>query len=299
MLVPVAILLLAATLGAAALMPAVLSGRGQRSEVGELTSDPPTSERLARDSAFLKTARPGGFVASGGDVAKAPVPVVDGWAEQMFTAGLVKDFGKVPHGTRLFHRFAVTNVHAVPVEITGLRASCGCIQATRAKRILQPGESSTIDVSMDTREFAGTDTETIRVAVGPNPVSTCELSVSAVSRSDVLCVPDRIAFGTVARGQPSVRSTDIEYQAAADWKIEEVTIPKGLPVEATLREIARRPARASYRLTVTLKPDARTGRIRDYVYLRTNRKGDPPLPVMVTANIVAGSLEQGAGRKQP
>jgi hypothetical protein len=293
-LASVALVLLAATLGAAALMPAALREmskvEGRRSNETTSTFDTRRSTLLAKDSAFLKKARLSGFVASGGEVAKTPVPVFEGWAEQMLTAGLVKDFGAVPRGTRLFHRFPVTNVHAVPVEITGLRASCGCIQATRAKRILQPGESTTIDVSLDTREFMGPNTETVRVAVGPNPVSTCELTVSAVSRSDILCVPDRIAFGTLDQGQTSMRSTDIEIRGAGDplaggWKIEEVTIPKDLPVQATLRETARRPARVSYRLTVTLKPDARTGRIRDYVYLRTNRKGDPPLPVMVTANV--------------
>ena len=249
---------------------------------------------VAKDAAYLKKALPSRFVVSRDEVAKTPVPVVNGWAEQMFTAGLVKDFGAVPHGTRLFHRFPVTNVHAVPVEITGVRASCGCIQATRAKRILQPGESTTINVSFDTREFGGPDTETVRVAVGPNPVSTCDLAISAVSRTDVLCVPDRIAFGTLARGRSSVRSTDIEYRGGADREIEGVTIPKDLPVEATLTRDPqagapgtpdRRTGGVSYRLTVTLKPDARTGRIRDYVYLRTNRKDDPPIPVMVTANV--------------
>ena len=321
---PVALVLLAATLGAAALMPAALremsKAEGRMSNEAASTFDIRHSTLLAKDSAFLKRAPPSGFVASGRpapgfedvycragtrhanainiagcrvgrEVAKIPVPIVEGWAEQMFTAGLVKDFGAVPQGTRLFHRFPVTNVHAVPVEITGLRASCGCIQATRAKRILQPGESTTIDVSLDTREFAGPDTESVRVAVGPNPVSTCELTVSAASRSNVICVPDRIAFGTLAPGQTSVRSTDIEYRGAGDplaggWKIEEVTVPKNLPVEATLRETARGPAMVSYRLTVTLRPGARTGRIRDYAYLRTNRKRDPPLPVMVTANVL-------------
>ncbi len=215
----------------------------------------------------------------------------------MFPAGLTKDFGPVPHGSRLFHSFPVTNVHAVPVEITGVRASCGCVKATRAKRVLQPGESTTIDVSLDTREFTGPDKETVRVAVGPSPVSTCDLAITADSRSDVLLVPDRISFGTVARGQTSSLSIEVEYRGAADWKIEEVIVPKELPVVATLRETVRRPGRVAYRLTVTLKPDvgrapsrsdgrlAGPGRIRDYVYLRTNRKGDSPMPVMVTAYV--------------
>jgi hypothetical protein len=282
-LAPMFLVMLAAAAGMAALMPAIMNGFA-----GPVTDNEKVDRAVAKDSAFLQKARRGGFQRSRDQVSKAPLPFIDGWAEQMFPAGLVKDFGTVPHGTRLFHSFPVTNVHAVPVEITGLRQSCGCVQATRAKRVLQPGESTTIDVSLDTREFTGQDTETIRVAVGPTPVSTCELSVSAVSRTDVLLVPDRIAFGLVTRdpGVPgSPLCTEIEHLGGADWKIEEVVVPKELPVEATLRETLRRPGKVAYRLTVALKPDAPAGRIRGYVNLRTNQKSDPPLPVMVTATV--------------
>jgi len=65
------------------------------------------------------------------------------WAERMFTGGLSKDFGAVPFGTRLCHRFELTNIYSVPVEITGLRVGCGCVTATPGQRILQPGESTT------------------------------------------------------------------------------------------------------------------------------------------------------------
>jgi len=36
-----------------------------------------------------------------------------GWAEKMFKDGLTHDFGTVPHGAQLFHRFTMTNIYAV------------------------------------------------------------------------------------------------------------------------------------------------------------------------------------------
>ena len=111
------------------------------------------------------------------------------------------------------------------------------------------------------------------------------LKVSAVSQTDVVFKPDRVSFGTVARGQASVQSMDVEYNGTLDWKIEEVIVAKELPFEATLSELVRRPGKVGYRLTVTLKDDAPTGRIRDYIYLRTNQTDVPPVPVLVTATV--------------
>ena len=220
------------------------------------------------------------------DETTAPAPE---WAERMFPTGLNKDFGEVPFGTKLVHRFEVTNIYAAPVEITGLRVGCGCVTASSGKRVIQPGESTTIDVTMDTRQFTGPDTQTVRVGFGPDPRSRCVLKVSAVSQTDLVFKPDRVGFGTVAHGHGSVQSIDVASHGALDWKIEEVIVAKELPFTAKLHELPHRAPSGSgkvgYRLTVTLKDDAPPGRIRDYIYLRTNQTGIPPAPVLVTATV--------------
>lgn len=45
------------------------------------------------------------------------------WAEKLFggQANLHHDFGAVPHGARLHHDFVITNIYAVPIEITSVR----------------------------------------------------------------------------------------------------------------------------------------------------------------------------------
>ena len=111
--------------------------------------------------------------------------------------------------------------------------------------------------------------------------------MSAVSQTDVVFKPDRVSFGTVACGQASVQSMDVEYNGALDWKIEEVIVAKELPFEVTLSELVRRPGKVGYRLTVALKDDARSGKIRDYIYLKTNQIDAPPVPVLVTATVQA------------
>ncbi|NBY00703.1 MAG: DUF1573 domain-containing protein, partial [Planctomycetes bacterium] len=52
------------------------------------------------------------------------------WADKMFKDGLVHDFGVVPKGAQLFHRFTITNIYAVKMEIVNIRSGCGCTSAT-------------------------------------------------------------------------------------------------------------------------------------------------------------------------
>src|SRR5687768_16284640 len=51
---------------------------------------------------------------------------------------IVKDFGSVPHGTLCVHRFPITNIYDVPVQVIYIRRSCGCLQAYPPEKILQP-----------------------------------------------------------------------------------------------------------------------------------------------------------------
>src|SRR5947209_7555314 len=59
-----------------------------------------------------------------------------GWAEKMFKEGLTHDFGTVPRGAQLFHKFTITNIYAVRMEITQVKSGCGCVTATATKRVL-------------------------------------------------------------------------------------------------------------------------------------------------------------------
>src|SRR4051794_5552632 len=90
-------------------------------------------------------------------LALAPTaPAQDGWAAKVFTpdaggkppAG--HNFGTVPKGAQLQHRFPVTNIYAVPLQIQ-TRVSCDCVSVTASPQTLQPWESGTLDIAMDTR----------------------------------------------------------------------------------------------------------------------------------------------------
>jgi hypothetical protein len=208
-----------------------------------------------------------------------------GWAEKMFKDGMAHDFGNVPRGAQLFHRFPITNIYAVRMEITGLSSGCGCVTAVPSKRVLEPRESAYIDVSMDARRFTGPKTVGVRVTVGPEYVSSAEIKVSATSRADVVFNPNEINFGNVVRGQAPTQTIDIEYAGPLSWQVTEVVVAKEQPLEVANKELYRRPGQVGYQLRVTLKSDAAGGAFKQLIYLKTNDPASPLVPVLVEAAV--------------
>lgn len=211
------------------------------------------------------------------------------WAEKMFKGALTHDFGTVPRGAKLVHNFTLTNIYAVQMDITAVKAGCGCVSASAAKKSLAPRESTTIEVRMDTGRIPpGTKTVGVRVTVGPEFTSSAELKVSATSRADVVFNPGQVSFGAVSRGAAPSQTIDVEYAGALDWKVEEV-LAKDVPFTVTHKELYRRKAKGvnqvGYRLQVTLNKDAASGPQKHNVYLKTNDPSAARVPVLVEANV--------------
>jgi hypothetical protein len=223
------------------------------------------------------------------------------WLDKMFQGQLTHNFGSVPHGAQLHHRFPMTNIWAVPLELTNVRVSCGCVTATPSTRILQPRESGYLDITMDARRFTGPKTVTIYVTVGPQYTATSALQVSAHSRADIVFNPGQISFGVVPRGQTPVQVIDVEYAGVLDWRVHEVDRGTA-PVDVTLEQLYRQPGRVGYRLRATLKADAPAGLLKQELVLKTNDPASPLVPVLVEAMIQApltvkpGLLKLGSPR---
>ena len=210
------------------------------------------------------------------------------WADKMFRGTTVHDFGSVPRGAQLYHRFPMTNIWAVPLELTNVRVSCGCVTAMPSARALQPRESGYLEITMDARRFTGPKTVTIYVTLGPQYTSTATLRVSANSRADVVFNPGEVNFGVVQRGQtPAPQQViEVEYAGVLDWQILEVD-RGGAPLDVALEQWYRQPGRVGYRLRLSLKPDAPAGLFKRELFLKTNDPASPLVPVLVEAVVQA------------
>lgn len=208
------------------------------------------------------------------------------WADKMFKGETTHDFGSVPRGAQLFHRFKLTNIYAVRLEIIQTRTSCGCVTMTPSAQALASREEGFLDIIMDARRFTGPKTVNIYITVGPEFVSTATLQVSAHSRADVVLNPGQVSFGVVPRGQAHAQALDVEYAGVLDWRVTEVEKPAAW-LDVSFKEQYRRPGQVGYRVAVTLKPDAPPGALKQELFLKTNDPASPLVPVLVEATVQA------------
>src|SRR5205085_1872237 len=152
--------------------------------------------------------------------------------EQPAPPVIAHNFGDVPHGTLCVHKFTVTNIYDVPMQITEVRKSCHCLDFVPMTKVLQPNESADFTVTMNSGKFIGVNAQTFYITFGPKYISTAVIRVQANSRTDVSVVPGAVAFGTVAQAvKAPTQSVMVKYGGKTrDWKLTEVVTPPG-PLE--------------------------------------------------------------------
>lgn len=213
-------------------------------------------------------------------------------AKELFPEGTTHDFGQVPGKTTLFWQFRMKNRWAADLKIDGIRASSECITATSSTDRLKPGESATIDVTLDTRKFSGPKKVSVYVA---GTRFTATLSISAHAREDLFVTPCRIDFGTVRAlraDQAEILRMEVEYYGSLkDWKILGIGGHRA-PVKVKIEEVLRKPTNLEeskflvrYLLHFSLDKNAPAGKHRWLIPVRTNDVATPILPILVDANL--------------
>ncbi len=207
-----------------------------------------------------------------------------GWANTVF-AEKSHDFGPVPRGGIVRHPFVLTNRLNVPISITNLRVSCGCTSGTASASVVPPGKTATVEAQMDTRNFVGRKSTTLFVAVmaGAEQVEI-GLGVSSLILSDVVLNPGSVDFGMIGRGQSPAQVLSIDRIGKPDWRITKM-VSGSKALNASLQETKRVNGEVGYQLTVSLKPDAPAGIVRDEIRLVTNDPETPGIPVWINGQV--------------
>jgi hypothetical protein len=214
------------------------------------------------------------------------------WADKLFGGAVTHDFGVVPRGAQLKYSFKMVNIYKVPLTITDVRVSCGCVKAEPTTKVLQPNESGQVNITMDARQFNGQKSVRIYITVGPQWISTAALTVLANARGDVVFSPNEIDFSTTQQGEKPARSIDVEYAGTfGDWRVTEIVKNSSAPFDLKVEELPRGAggvARRGYRIVATVKPDAPAGTFKQEVILKTNDPSNSALTFQIVGNVQAG-----------
>lgn len=189
------------------------------------------------------------------------------------------DAGTVHVGAALAHPFAFRNTGSERVEITDLRASCGCLTPHLDKRVYAPGESGAIQLEVNTlTQPAGLQSWRVEVMY--------KLGSAAREQSLRLCAHmvreievQPAALVLIANGplRHSITVTDL--------RAHPVSVTTVRSSAGALRVSMGRPASAGhYRIDVSLGTDYPEGRHEETISIFTDDPGYRELRVPVTVD---------------
>jgi hypothetical protein len=250
--------------------------------------------------------------------APAPAPAAP-WAQKLFYGVTSHDFGTVPYGAQLKYRFKMKNIYDVPLAISEIRRTCGCVSFTPNPPVgaaLKPNEQGWVDITMDAHRFKGPKAVTLYITVGGGQFgSTAAIVITANAREDVTFNPGSINFGIVRQGQSVTQAANVEYEGNLGWRIIQIVKNADAPFTVEPTEIYRRTEgvikrvnKVGYSIAVTLKPSAPPGPFHEELTIKTN-DGNPPLVLVVEGNVQAslsvapnvvnlGTIKKGAEKTQ-
>jgi len=89
------------------------------------------------------------------------------------------NFGDIKQGTEVSHEFKITNSGGDSLRIIRIKSSCGCTAASPEKKILLPGESTSIKVKFDTSGRQGLQKKYVYVQSNDPDQKQLRLTITA------------------------------------------------------------------------------------------------------------------------
>jgi hypothetical protein len=137
------------------------------------------------------------------------------------------DFGKINHDEKISFRFTAKNAGSANLHITGLYPSCGCTTSQLAKPLLEPNETTQIEITFDPRDYRGHVSKGLQVASNDPSTPLASLSFEADILRDIIPSTSTLFFHDLLRTR--TEQTTLKLQSDNGRPIEVTEIKAGAP----------------------------------------------------------------------
>jgi hypothetical protein len=197
------------------------------------------------------------------------------------------EFGYVDEGTKLQHRFEFVNKGNEPLSISKIESSCGCTAGIPGLQVIPPGESSYVDVNVDTSDRLGILKERLTVHTNDRitPIVQLEVFAEVGTEAGLLFSPRSIDFGVIRRGEDVHRALEVRFSGKGNAKIIASCDSKRFSITTVEKKDA-----SGYIVTITPAPDAPLGVSTANLSLSTGETGGSKVVIPVRA-VVRGNVD--------
>ncbi len=197
------------------------------------------------------------------------------------------DFGRMDQKQVKTQTVIIKNVGGVELELLNIETTCGCTAAIPEVDVLQPGQSTELVVTFDSKNFTGPQHKSIRIHSNDPAEPIITMSVTSYVFAPLVFIPQWKVVGFGAG-----RTTEIKEQTIRVIAQEAETLELAVTrVNSQLFEVSYEPSSPDTpnRMVVTfkVKEDAPPGVFREIISFKTNLAEAPTFDIEATGDIHA------------
>ena len=201
------------------------------------------------------------------------------------------DFGERDNSGTVEHDYVIRNEGQLSLQITSVKASCGCTAVRSSQDVIAPGQEGTVHASFDLKGRVGEQIKTITVTCNDPQSPTLLLQLRGKAMQPVRAVPSSVFFGRVGAGSVRSRTFDV-VSSKGRFEVPEARTDTPLLV---LEEMEENPDPAVRTYRVSLADDAPEGTLQGSVILRIEAADGSKTLVVPVQAFVAPEAAGGAG----
>lgn len=191
------------------------------------------------------------------------------------------EFGKVTAGTVVRASFLLTNTGNAPLEIKDVRPGCGCTTAGTWERRIEPGQTTTIALQLNTANFGGALVKSATVTCNDPKQPTVTLMIKGEVWKPIDVQPTFVVFNpATGAGNNATRVVRVVNNTEAMITIESPA-SSNPAFKPTLKTI--KPGK-EFELHITVTPPPTVGSVRGVITAKTSSTNLPL--ISITAMVV-------------
>mgnify|MGYP002629110659 FL=1 len=197
------------------------------------------------------------------------------------------DFGTLPQEEARTTTVVISNVGGAPLILDEVESMCGCTVATPDKMALEPGESTSLVITFNSKKFQGTQHKLVRIHSNDAAEPIFEIDVNAFVKVPLVFTPGNkmLGFGRLRAADATPRVVKIESTDDLAVEIEPVRVNEDL-LKVTIRG-TKSGLPSEKEIIVELADGVPPGTIREILSFRTNIPEAEAFDLEVSAQILA------------
>jgi len=194
------------------------------------------------------------------------------------------DFGAVDQGISVTKTVKLRNFGDKTLQISSVRASCGCIPVQLAAKTIEPGGETDLRMTFNSANQQGLQHHKVYIQSNDPVTPITEIRfIGMVLSPRVSLYPRNLDFGIVRKGQSASQEITAYDSGGYDFQVKKVASDSPF-ITATIASDKDR-EHPRFRILVTLSPDAPVGDFKAKLTVTTTHPKEPTVEVPIAAEI--------------